>query len=102
MDLFDVLDLEIPFPERGRVDPIAENRPIPDPSADALHGIDREAQAVLIGSAPTVLAMIVERREELPRQIAVRQVKLDAVNAGRNRARGGALEALEDMLDLVL
>ena len=102
MDLLDVLDLEIPFPERGRVDPIAENWPIPDPSADALHGLDREAQAVLVRSAPTILALIVERREELPRQVAVRQVKLDAVDAGRDRTRGGALEALEDMLDLVL
>ena len=102
VDAFDVLDFEIALPERGRIDAISEERPIADPFANPSHRFDREPQTILVRSAPAVLTVIVERREELPGQVAVRDVKFDAVQPGGNGALGGILVALQNVFDLVL
>ena len=101
-DALDVLELEIAGPERGGVDAVAEERVVSDRVAHALHRLDREAQAVLVGAAPAVAAVVVERREELPGQVAVRHVVLDAVQAGRHGTARGVGVGDEDLLDLVL
>jgi hypothetical protein len=56
------------------------------------------------GSAPSpaVLTLVVERREELPRQIPVTQVVLDPVDAGLDCTLGGRGERFNDLLDLFL
>ncbi len=101
MDALDVFDLEVALPERGGIDAIAEKRPVADALADPPHCLDRKAQAVLVRPAPAVAAMVVERREELPGQVAVGDVKLDAVEARGDGAPSRILVALQDVFDLV-
>ena len=81
---------------------IAEKRPIADALTDPAHRLDRKPQSVLVRSAPAVGTLVVERREELPRQIAVGDMKLDAVETGRNGAAGGILVALQNIFNLML
>ena len=101
MNALDVFDLEVALPERRGIDAIAEERAVADPLADPPHRLERKAQAVLIRSAPAVAAVVVERRQELPGQVAVGDVKLDAVETGGDGAPRRVLVALQDVLDLV-
>ena len=66
-DPLDVLELEVARPERGRVDPVAHEGLVADRRADPCHRLDREPQPVLVRPAPAVGAVVVQRREELPR-----------------------------------
>ena len=101
-DPLDVLELEVARPERRRVDPVAHERLVADRGADPRHRLDRETEPVLVRAAPAVGAVVVQRREELPRQVAVRHVELDAVDARRHGAPCRRLVPAEDLLDLVL
>src|SRR6185312_263976 len=102
MDALDVLDLQIAIPERSRVDAVADEWPIPDALANAPHRLKRKPQPVFVAAAPPLGALVVERREKLPGQIAVGDVEFDAVEAGGYRAPGGVLKALQNVFDLVL
>ena len=51
---------------------------------------------------PPVGALVVERRQELPREVAVAQVKLDAVETRRHRAPGGRGVGVDEIDDLLL
>src|ERR1700751_4131570 len=90
VDALDVLDLEIALPEGGRVDAIANERPVADALANSSHRLKRKPQPVLVRAAPAVGALVVEGREELPGQIAVSDVKFDAVEASGDRPPGGS------------
>jgi len=54
-----------PRPERGGVDAIPDERLVADRRADAPHALEWEAQAALGITSPAVVAMVVERAEEL-------------------------------------
>ena len=97
-----VVDFEIARPERGRVDAVADELVVAGGGAHPLQCLEGEAQAVLLGAAPAVGALVVERRDELPGQVAVAQMKLDPVEPRRERADRGAAEGLQQFLDLVL
>ena len=102
VNALNVLDFQIAFPERRRVDAIAEDGAGADSPANALQAFERKPQPVLVRSAPTVVALIVERRQKLPRQIAVAEVQFDAVQARGDRAPAGFRKALQHVFDLVL
>ena len=72
--------------------------------ADRLsHGLDRlepEARAVLEGAAVLVGPPVVERREELERQVAVPAVDVDDVEPRLARAEGRAHPVLADARDV--
>ena len=66
MNAFYIIDLEISFPERRRVDAISKDCTIADPLTDASQALNRKPQPVFVRSAPAVIAEIVEWRKELP------------------------------------
>ena len=73
----------------------------PDPFARAAHDLDREADAVLVGATPGVVALVGARGDELVDQITFGAHDLDAVVAGALRQRGATHEVLDGLLDLL-
>ena len=97
-----LVDFEIARPEGGRVDAVADEPVVAGGSAHALQRLEGEAQAIFERAAPAVGTLVVERRDELPGQVAVAQVQLDPVEPGREGADSGAPEGLQQLLDLIL
>src|SRR5271156_2997625 len=102
VNALDVLDFQIAFPERRRVYAIAKDGAVADSPANTAQALDRKPQPVLVRSAPPVVPLIVERRQKLPRQIAVAEVQLDAVDPRRDRPPASFRKALQHVFDLVL
>ena len=101
-DVAHLVDFQIARPERGRVDAVADEPVVAGGSPHPLQCLEGEAQAVLLRAAPAVGPLVVERRDELPGQVAVAQMKLDPVEPRRERADRGAAKGLQQLLDLVL
>ena len=101
-DALDLVELEVAGPERGRVDPVADERLVADRLPDSPERLDRKPQAVLVRATLAVAAPVVERRDELPRQVPVAHVQLHSVEARLDRPRCCRGERVEDLLDLLL
>ena len=101
-DLLHLVDLEVPRPEGGGVDPVPHERLPANRAADGVHRLDRKREPRFMGAAPPVGALVVERRQELPGEVAVAQVKLDAVEARCHRAAGGRGVGVDELEDLLL
>jgi hypothetical protein len=67
---------------------------------DRARHLEAEARAVGERAAVGVGAAVVERREEVRRQIAVRAMDLDELEAGLEREVGGARVVVDDLRDL--
>ena len=100
-DLLHLVDLEIARPEGGGVDPVSHERVPADRVADGAHRLDREPEPPFVRAAPPVGALVVERGEELPRQVAVAEVELDPVEARGHRAPGGGGVGVDELEDLL-
>ena len=100
-DLLHLIELEVARPEGGGVDPVAHEGLPADRAADRVHRLDREPQPSFMGAAPPIGALVVERRQELPREVAVAQVELDAVEARGHGAPGGGRVGVDELEDLL-
>ena len=98
-----VLDDEPSRNEVAEADPDADDPVVARPPAHLSDHLAREAQPVLERAAVLVRALVVERREELVQQVAVRDVHLGAVEAALTRqlrAPTPPLDHLPDVLGL--
>ena len=77
-------------------------RSVTDRLLDALDHTLRQTQTARFVAAPGILTAIGQRRQELRQQIAVSTVKLEDLVAGLYTQFGGAPEAFDQMLDLVV
>ncbi len=67
--------------------------------AHSLDHFQQQARTVFQAAAPTVLALVGQRREELAKQVAVRSVDLHAAEAGLFGQRRSTGEALDQRSD---
>src|SRR4051794_3995096 len=95
-----VVRVEAPALEIGGIQFDRDDEPSGCCRPDLSHCLNEQSHPVLQRAAPTVGALVDERREELVEQIAVRGVDLHAVKAGIVGDLGGAGEAGDDRLDL--
>src|SRR5262249_44136769 len=100
-DVHRVLFLEAAALEVGGVELHADGKARADLRPHGAHDLEEEAHATRGISAPAVVAMVRERREELAHEITMRSVDLDAREARGLRNARGRREAADELLDLV-
>ena len=95
-----LVELDSGGPERLDAEANGDRAVVSHRRADLLQRLDPEARAVLERAAVGVGALVVERREELQRQIAVAAVDVDDVEARVPRELRRAHPVLADPLDV--
>jgi len=96
-DAHGVLDVQPTGDEVAQADAYTDDEVRPDASADLLDHLARETKAVLERAAVLVGSLVVERREELMQEVAVRNVHLGAVEAAFARELGRAPPPLDHL-----
>ncbi len=97
-----VLDLDARFAVQGIDGEAGRDRAVvADGAAHLFQGFEPEARAVFQRAAVFVLALVVVGREKLQRQVGVRAVDVDDVEAGVARAQRGVDIVLLDHGDVV-
>ena len=84
-----------------KADAVGDGEVGADDGADGVHGLHREAAAVLKAPAVLVLAVVPDLAHELVHQVAGVGVDLDAVEAHENGVLRGDLPVLHHLVDLV-
>ena len=97
-----ILDVEAARDEVGEADPDADDPVGADPASHLVDHLPSKAQAVLERAAVLVRALVVERREELVEEVAVRDVHLGAVEAALARELRRASPPLDHLADVLV
>ena len=97
-----VLDVECARNEVGQTDPDADNPVVAGTRTHLLDHLACEAEAVLERPAVLVVALVVERRQELMEEVAVGDVHLRAVEAALACELGGAAPPLDHLADVLV
>ena len=96
-----VLDVERAGDEVGQADAHADDPVVPGAAPHLLDHLAGEAEPVLERAAVLVLALVVERRQELVQQVAVRDVHLGAVEAAFTGELGRVSPPVHDLADVL-
>ncbi len=97
-----VLDLERARNEVAQADPDADDPVVAGTRAHLLDHLACEAESVLERPAVLVLALVVERRQKLMQEVAVRDVHLRAVEAALARELGRVAPPVDHLADVLV